>query len=113
MITFEIFVNGDKRFTTGGDYQTLVTSLTRVRTAPGERVGESFPMFAGGQEQAYYNEWKRELHGAFNRTVACAVQVSFHRPPLVGCEYELADRRTGPQQLESLCDHRPEHRSQA
>jgi hypothetical protein len=38
MITFEIFVNGDKRFTAGGDYQTLVTSLTRVRTAPGEQA---------------------------------------------------------------------------
>jgi hypothetical protein len=38
MITFEIFVNGEKRFTAGGDWQTLVTSLTRVRTAPGEHA---------------------------------------------------------------------------
>lgn len=38
MITFEIIVNGERRFTAGGDYQTLVTSLTRVRTAPGEHA---------------------------------------------------------------------------
>ncbi|MFO1477141.1 MAG: hypothetical protein U1F98_10875 [Verrucomicrobiota bacterium] len=38
MITFEVFVNGEKRFTAGGDYQTLVTSLTRVRIAPSEHV---------------------------------------------------------------------------
>jgi hypothetical protein len=38
MIPFEIFVNGHKRFTAGGDYQTLVTSLTHVRTAPSEHV---------------------------------------------------------------------------
>ncbi len=36
MITFDVFVNGEKRFTAGGDFQALVTSLTRVRTAPGE-----------------------------------------------------------------------------
>ncbi len=38
MITFEIFVNDEKRFTAGGDYQTLVTSLIHVRTAPGEHA---------------------------------------------------------------------------
>ena len=38
MITFEISINGKKRFTAGGDYQTLVTSLTRVCTGPGEHV---------------------------------------------------------------------------
>ena len=38
MIAFEIFVNGKKRFTAGGDYQTLVTSLTRIRTGPGEHT---------------------------------------------------------------------------
>ncbi len=38
MIAFEISINGKKRFTAGGDYQTLVTSLTRVRTAPGEHA---------------------------------------------------------------------------
>jgi hypothetical protein len=36
MITFEIWVNGEKRFTAGGDYQILVASLTRVRTPAGD-----------------------------------------------------------------------------
>jgi hypothetical protein len=31
MIAFEVFVNGQKKFTAGGDaYQTLITSLTLV-----------------------------------------------------------------------------------
>lgn len=38
MITFEIFVNDEKQFTAGGDYQTLFTSLIQVRTAPGEHA---------------------------------------------------------------------------
>jgi hypothetical protein len=38
MITFEIFLNGKKLFTAGGEYQTVITSLTRVRIAPDEHA---------------------------------------------------------------------------
>jgi hypothetical protein len=36
MIALEIFFNGEKQFTAAGDYETLATALTRIRTAPDE-----------------------------------------------------------------------------
>ena len=32
MIAFEIYINGQKRFTAGGDYPTLTTALTLIHT---------------------------------------------------------------------------------
>ena len=31
MLAFEIYINGQKRFTAGGDYQTLIAVLTLIR----------------------------------------------------------------------------------
>jgi hypothetical protein len=94
MLAFEIYINGQKRFTAGGDYQTLTTALTLIHTQLPKPDDASILFSTTGinpEEKVVVGSWPTEDLTVGDRVEIRVIEVSEVDAPESVERHERAD----------------------